>query len=75
VGADKIELTSAAVPAPKYVRYAWGDNPACNVLSNNGLPLTPFRTDSFEMVTKPKAPTPAPAIKAASAAPAAPKKA
>ncbi len=36
------------------VRYAWGDNPVCNLYSNDGLPVTPFRTDDFELITKPK---------------------
>ena len=35
------------------VRYAWADNPNCNVHSKNGLPLNPFRTDDFPMTTKP----------------------
>jgi len=35
----------------------------CNLASKEGLPLTPFRTDDFEMSTKPKAPEPAPAKK------------
>lgn len=59
LGPDKVEVWSDAVPAPKAVRYAWADNPVCNLLSREGLPVTPFRTDNFEMVTKPKPPTPA----------------
>ena len=39
---DKIEVTNVNVPEPKAVRYAWADNPVCNVLSLEGLPLTPF---------------------------------
>jgi len=42
------------VPAPVAVRYAWADNPVCNVVSAAGLPLTPFRSDDFPMVTAPK---------------------
>ena len=50
--------------APIAVRYAWADNPVCNLFSNEGLPVTPFRTDDFEMTTKPKPPVaPAPAVK------------
>jgi sialate O-acetylesterase len=26
----------------------------CNLTSAEGLPVTPFRTDDFEMTTKPK---------------------
>jgi sialate O-acetylesterase len=38
------------------VRYAWSDNPVCNLFSKEGLPVTPFRTDDFPMITKPAAP-------------------
>ena len=56
VGKDSVELACAAVPQPIAVRYAWADNPVCNLYSLDGLPVTPFRTDSFEMITKPKPP-------------------
>ena len=36
---------------PASVRYAWADNPICNVYSSDGLPLTPFRTDDWKGVT------------------------
>lgn len=51
VGNDKIEVTSDQVKEPVAVRYAWADNPVCNVYSRNGLPLTPFRTDDWPGVT------------------------
>jgi sialate O-acetylesterase len=53
-GNDTIEVSAKAVAKPIAVRYAWANNPVCNVTSAEGLPLTPFRTDSFEMITKPK---------------------
>ncbi len=53
-GTNQVEVTSQEVPAPVAVRYAWADNPACNLFSNDGLPVTPFRTDDFQMVTEPK---------------------
>ena len=55
IGKDKVEVWSDEVPAPIAVRYAWADNPVCNLFSADGLPVTPFRTDDFEMTTKPKA--------------------
>jgi sialate O-acetylesterase len=55
VGRDQVEVTSDKVPAPVAVRYAWADNPVCNLYSQDGLPVTPFRTDNFDMITKPKA--------------------
>ncbi|MDP3069058.1 MAG: sialate O-acetylesterase [Opitutaceae bacterium] len=54
VGPDKVEVTSDHVAAPIAVRYAWADNPVCNLFSADGLPVTPFRTDDFDMTTKPK---------------------
>ena len=54
VGDNQVEVSSDEVAAPIAVRYAWADNPVCNLFSNDGLPVTPFRTDDFEMTTKPK---------------------
>jgi sialate O-acetylesterase len=48
---DKIEVSSDRVSDPASVRYAWADNPVCNVYSRNGLPLNPFRTDDWPGVT------------------------
>jgi sialate O-acetylesterase len=47
----RIEVWSDAVSEPVAVRYAWADNPVCNMYSAEGLPLTPFRTDDFPGVT------------------------
>ncbi len=57
-GKDKVEVSCPEVAAPLAVRYAWADNPVCNLYTTDGLPVTPFRTDDFEMTTKPKAPQP-----------------
>jgi sialate O-acetylesterase len=57
---DRIEVTSDKVEKPIAVRYAWADNPVCNLFSKDGLPVTPFRSDSFEMITKPQPPAPKP---------------
>ncbi|MEK6257375.1 MAG: sialate O-acetylesterase [Planctomycetota bacterium] len=47
----RIEVWSDAVQEPESVRYAWADNPICNMFSVAGLPLTPFRTDDWPGVT------------------------
>jgi sialate O-acetylesterase len=47
----RIEVWSDAVDEPVAVRYAWADNPVCNMYSAAGLPLTPFRTDDFPGIT------------------------
>ena len=51
IGKDKIEVSSDQVESPVAVRYAWADNPVCNVQNAEGLPLTPFRTDDWKGVT------------------------
>jgi sialate O-acetylesterase len=70
VSADKIEVTCAEVEKPVAVRYAWADNPVANLATMQGLPVTPFRTDDFDMVTKPKPPVAAAPAPAPAAAPA-----
>ncbi len=47
----RIEVSSPDVAKPVSVRYAWADNPVCNMYNNAGLPLTPFRTDDWPGVT------------------------
>ena len=48
---DAIEVSASAVSKPIAVRYAWANNPKCNVHSSEGLPLTPFRSDDWPGVT------------------------
>lgn len=45
---DTVVVSSPEVPAPVAVRYAWADNPICNLYSRAGYPAAPFRTDSFD---------------------------
>jgi len=40
-------VSSDEVSCPVAVRYAWGDNPKCNVYNKAGLPASPFRTDDW----------------------------
>ncbi len=48
---NRIELTCADVPQPVSVRYAWADNPDCNLYNGADLPACPFRTDMWPGVT------------------------
>ena len=48
-------VSSPSVAEPAAVRYGWSDFPVVNLWNKNGLPATPFRTDDWDMVTKPKA--------------------
>ena len=49
---NQIVVSSREVPNPVAVRYAWSNNPDCNLVSNAGLPASPFRTDQWEDSTK-----------------------
>lgn len=51
VNEDTVEVWSDSVASPVAVRYAWADNPVCNLFSREGLPATPFRTDDWPGVT------------------------
>jgi sialate O-acetylesterase len=50
-GKDVVEVSADGVSEPVAVRYAWADNPVCNLYSAEGLPATPFRTDDWPGVT------------------------
>ncbi|MDB6137809.1 MAG: 9-O-acetylesterase, partial [Verrucomicrobiaceae bacterium] len=49
---NAVLVWSEQVPAPVAVRYAWADNPTCNLYNGAGLPASPFRTDDFPASTK-----------------------
>ena len=54
IAGDKIVVKSGAVPNPKAVRYAWETNPeGANLFNVEGLPASPFRTDSWPVATQP----------------------
>jgi sialate O-acetylesterase len=48
---DEIIVTSDKVDSPVAVRYAWADNPDCNLINKEGLPAVPFRTDAWQKKT------------------------
>ena len=47
IDGDKVIVSSPEVAVPAAVRYAWGDNPECNLVNGAGLPASPFRTDDW----------------------------
>ena len=54
IDGDTIVVSSSQVAGPKSVRYAWADNPACNLYNKADLPASPFRTDDWPVTTTPK---------------------
>ena len=43
----QVIVSSDEVKQPVAVRYAWADNPNCNLYNGAGLPTSPFRTDAW----------------------------
>ena len=44
---DTVVVTSAEVPAPVAVRYAWRNAPLAGLFNQEGLPAVPFRSDTW----------------------------
>ncbi len=51
IDGDSVVVSSDEVSAPVAVRYAWADNPVCNLYNKEGLPASPFRTDDWPGIT------------------------
>ena len=51
IDGDTVVVWSTRVPKPVAVRYAWSNNPLCNLYNGGGLPAGPFRTDDFPMIS------------------------
>ena len=66
---DTVLVSSSQVHSPIAVRYAWADNPTCNLYNAADLPASPFRTDDFAFAAA--SPTP-PAKPSAVSSPPAP---
>lgn len=43
----EVVVWNDAVQNPLAARYAWADNPDCNLYNGASLPAAPFRTDAF----------------------------
>jgi sialate O-acetylesterase len=54
IDGNTVVAWSDKVPAPVAVRYAWANNPTCNLYNGANLPASPFRTDDFATTTDTK---------------------
>ena len=52
VDGDHLVVRADAVAEPTAVRYAWRDDPAVSLTNADGLPASPFRTDSWPGATR-----------------------
>ncbi len=48
---NTIVVSAPEVALPVAVRYAWANNPECNLYNGAGLPASPFRTDDWKGLT------------------------
>ncbi|MDU1890368.1 MAG: sialate O-acetylesterase [Dysgonomonas sp.] len=51
IDGNTIVVSSPDVLFPIAVRYAWADNPVCNLYNGVDLPASPFRTDDWQGIT------------------------
>jgi sialate O-acetylesterase len=51
IDGDAVVVSSGQVSKPVAVRYAWANNPVCNLYNKAGLPASPFRTDDWPGIT------------------------
>lgn len=51
IDGSQVVVSAPGVSFPIAVRYAWADNPVCNLFNEAGLPASPFRTDDWSGVT------------------------
>lgn len=49
---NEVIVSCDKVTEPVAVRYAWADNPECNLVNSEGLPAVPFRTDDWRGITQ-----------------------
>lgn len=54
IDGSSVVVTCPQVPKPVAVRYAWTDNPQCNLYNSDALPASPFRTDTWPGATADK---------------------
>ena len=46
IDGQTVVVSSPDVKQPSAVRYGWANNPTCNLYNKEGLPASPFQTDS-----------------------------
>ena len=52
IDGDTVLVRAEGVAKPVAVRYAWADDPICNLYNVAGFPCVPFRTDDFPAITR-----------------------
>ncbi len=47
IDGDTVVVSAPSISRPAAVRYAWADNPTCNLYNAANIPASPFRTDDW----------------------------
>ncbi len=50
---ETVVVTTPGATEPVAVRYAWANDPTCNLYNKAGLPASPFRTDTWPVPGQP----------------------
>lgn len=50
ISGNTVVVSSPSVPSPTRVRYGWGDNPVFSLYNEEGLPASPFTTESPDVI-------------------------
>jgi sialate O-acetylesterase len=53
INGNQVEVWHTQISNPVAVRYGWANNPDCNLYNKEGLPASPFRTDTWKLTTQP----------------------
>ncbi len=59
---SEVVLSSSRVSRPVAARYAWANDPTCNLYNKVGLPAPPFRSDAWTVPTQGRVRTEAPKL-------------
>lgn len=51
---NSVEVWNDAIQDPRYVRYAWADNPGTNLYNKEGLPASPFQFEILDSLNPAK---------------------
>jgi sialate O-acetylesterase len=62
IAGTEVVLSSSHVSKPAAARYAWANDPKCNLYNKVGLPAPPFRTDGWTVPTQGTVRTEAPKL-------------
>ena len=54
IAGKAVRVSSPDVTDPAAVRYGWADYPVVNLYNSQGLPASPFRTDTWPILSQPR---------------------